>query len=123
MVRRLGRQWRLRGWRLRGLGGSSGSLTSLEVLEIFPSFNVHGLKVTSVNRRVGTGLQVHLVELASREVVLNFTSLDIVPSVTGERGSKCGGTEESDSKESDFGSVLHDVLVIRGLENSCRIGE
>jgi hypothetical protein len=111
LVRRLGRQWGL-----RGVSGSGGSLTSLEVFEIFPSFQVQGLNVTSVKRRVGTSLQVHLVELASREVVVNFTSLDIVPGLTIKGGSKCGSTEEGNSKENDFRSVLHDVLVIRGLE-------
>ena len=134
-VRGVGRQWGLRG-RLRGLRGSlqnkilmsytsaviifnptyRGSLTSLEVLEVFPSFKVQVLNVTGVKRRVGTSLQVHIVELASREVVTNFTSLNIVLGLTGKRGGNCGSTEEGDSEESDFGSVLHDVLVIRGLE-------
>jgi len=119
----LGLQWSLGGLEgLRGLGGSRCNLTGLEVIEIFPGFKVQGLEVTSIKSRVGTGLQIHLEVFASRELIVNFTSLDIVTGLTAEGGSKCGSTEEGDSKESDFRSVLHDVLVIRGLENSFRIG-
>jgi hypothetical protein len=104
-----GRHWCLREGTqrgtLRGLGDRSGSLTStsLEVLVIFTSFK----------RRVITSLQVHIVGLASSEVVVDFASLDIVLCLTSKGESKCGSTEEGNSKESDFGSVLHDDLVMR----------
>jgi hypothetical protein len=106
-VSRLGRRW--------GLRAFGGNLTSLEVFEILPSFQVQGRYVTSVEGRVFTSLQVGLEELASLEVDINLTSLDIVLGLTGKGGSKCGSTEESDSKESDFRSVLHDDLIIRSL--------
>jgi len=99
-----GRQWCLRE-AVRWLGNRSGRLTStsLEVLEIFPSFK----------RGVITSLQVHVGELASSKVVVDFPSLDIVLCLASKGESKCGSTEKGNSKESDFGSVLHDDLVIR----------
>jgi len=115
-VRGLGRQWRLR-------SGNSGSLTSLKVFEIFPGFEVQRLEVTSVERRVGTNFQIQLVKLAGREVVVDFASLDIESGLTSVRGGKCGSTEEGDGKESDFRSVLHDVLVKRSLRTRVELEE
>jgi hypothetical protein len=105
------------------LSSLSSDLTGLEVVEIFTGFKVHVLEITSIEGRVGTSLHVDIVELASSEVVVDFTSLDIVLDVTSIRSSKCGSTEKGNSKESDFGSVLHNGLVVRSLENSCRFGE
>jgi hypothetical protein len=116
-MRGLGRQWGLRS------GGNSGSLTSLKVFEIFPGFEVQRLEVTGVKRRVGTNLQIHLEKLAGRQVVVDFTSLDIISGLTSVGSSKCGSTEEGDGKESDFRSVLHDVLVIRGLRTRVELDE
>jgi hypothetical protein len=116
-VRRLGRQRRLRG------GRYSGSLASLKVFEIFPSFEVQRLEVTNVKRRVGTSLKIQLEKLASGDIVVDFTSLDIVSDLSSVRGGKCGSTEEGDGKESDFRSILHDDLVIRGLRTRVEFEE
>jgi len=107
----LGSSRRLRGGR-RLRSGSRCSLTSLEVLKIFSSLKVQGLKVTSIKGEIFTSLQVLVVELAGRKLVINLTGLDILLYLTGEGGSNSRSTEKSDSKESDFRSVFHDVWII-----------
>jgi len=92
---------------LRGLGG----LRSLGSLRSPGSGNSGRLRLTSL-------YVVHLEEFAGSKFVVNITSLDVVLSVTGEGGGKCGSTKEGDSEESDFSRfVLHDV------KTRVRIGE
>jgi hypothetical protein len=110
-----GRSRRLSGHRLR-TWGNNGSITRLEVRKVFTSFEVHRLKVTSVQSRVSTSFQIHIEELSSGEVVVNFTSIKVVLCVTTKGGSKRRSTEEGDSEKSDFDRVLHVVLVMRCLE-------
>jgi hypothetical protein len=112
-LRSLGGYGRLGRWSLRGQKSRS-RLTSLELIEIFSNFKVQALNVTSVKRRVG-----HLEELTSLEVVvvIEFTGLDFVTGLSGHRDSKCGSTEDSDSKVSDFGR--HDVWIIRSFLRTC----
>jgi len=125
-VRRLGRSLDVRGLgpqRRLGFPGRNNRITSLKVFAIFPSLEVQRLKITSIERRVGTSLEIQLEKLAGRQVVVDFTSLNVESGLTSVGGSKCGGTEEGDSKESDFRSVLHDVLVIRGLRTRLELEE
>jgi len=122
-----GSDWGLGGLRSRGsrggLGrqGSLGSsrrlgeksrsrFTSLEVLVVFPGFNVEFLDVTSIESRE---------EFTSLEVVVvnDFTGLDFIPSLSSEGNSESGSTEDGDSKESDFGR--HDDLVIKSFLRTC----
>jgi len=75
-------------------------------------------KVTSVKRGVLTSLQVRIEELSSGEVVAGFTNFEFRFGIEGGKGdSQSRGAEESDCEDSEFGCVLHGVLVIK--EDSC----
>jgi hypothetical protein len=60
-----------------------------------------------------------LILLIAKSFPLNHVCVALVATplflVAWQGDSKCGSAEEGDSKESDFRSVLHDVLVIREL--------
>jgi hypothetical protein len=112
-------------WRIRSrvLVSSGGGSTSLEIFQIFSSLKIHGLKLTSFKRRVRTSFHVRVYKLSGQELIVSFTNFEFRIHIEGSKGSsQCRGAKESDSKESEFGCVLHDVLVTRdwiGLKITC----